>query len=440
MALTLYSFAGDFRAFKALIAAQYNGVDIATPEFDLATDGKKEEFLAKSPLGKVPLLDTPKGAIHESNAIARFIARIRADTHLMGYSFFEQGKVDAWLDFVSHELELPATMWVYPVLGYTAFDKKLHGKAVADTHKALAVLNKHLTANTFLVGHHVTLADIVAVAALLYPMKLVLTAEHLAAYPAVQRWFTTCVNQAAFKAVLGDVLLASEEILAQGNKAATAVPSAGAAAAGGKAGGKKGGKKGGAKKEQPKKEKKAAAPAPAAAKPPKPFEGLPKGSMDMESFKRHYSNAPYDANGDRDYYATMAPFFTGEGEISDSAKFDPSAYSIWQCDYQFNEENTMDFTTANLVGGFIQRSDAIRRGAFGTMLILGDKAPYEITGCWMFQGDSNKEVLDNNPDAEYYNWTKLDTSDPAVQKKVADYWCAVDKFEGKTVYDSKLFK
>ncbi len=58
---TLYSFAGDFRAFKALIAAQYNGVDIATPEFDLATDGKKEEFLAKSPLGKVPLLDTPKG-------------------------------------------------------------------------------------------------------------------------------------------------------------------------------------------------------------------------------------------------------------------------------------------------------------------------------------------------------------------------------------------
>jgi elongation factor 1-gamma len=228
------------------------------------------------------------------------------------------------------------------------------------------------------------------------------------------------------------------------NKAATTVPSgkgaaaAAAAGAGAAAGGKK------AKKE--KKAKKAAAAAPVEAtpaeapKPPKPFEGLDKGTMDMESFKRHYSNAPPDAQGDRDYYATMPPFFSGEGPISAKAKFDPAAYSIWFCDYKFNEENTMDFTTANLVGGFIQRSDAIRRGAFGTMLILGDTTPYEITGCWMFQGDSVKEILENNPDAEYYTWTKADTSDAAAQKRIADYWCTVDKLEGKTVYDSKLFK
>lgn len=59
---TLYSFPGDFRALKALIAAQVNGVAVETPEFDLATDGKSEAFLAKSPLGKVPLLETAKGA------------------------------------------------------------------------------------------------------------------------------------------------------------------------------------------------------------------------------------------------------------------------------------------------------------------------------------------------------------------------------------------
>merc|ERR1712100_685164 len=101
----------------------------------------------------------------------------------------------------------------------------------------------------------------------------------------------------------------------------------------------------------------------------------------MDAFKRHYSNAPYDANRERDYYATIPPFFK---DI-----FDPEAYSIWTCDYNFNEENTMDFTTSNLVSGFIQRSDAIRKGAFGTMLILGDKAPFKITGCWMFHGQTN---------------------------------------------------
>jgi len=58
---TLTSFPGDFRALKALIAAQYNGVEIAKPHFELNKDNLKPEFLAKNPTGKVPLLETPHG-------------------------------------------------------------------------------------------------------------------------------------------------------------------------------------------------------------------------------------------------------------------------------------------------------------------------------------------------------------------------------------------
>lgn len=65
----------------------------------------------------MPVLKTPQGALFESNAIARYVARMRRDTELYGATFFESGQVDSWIDFCSHELELAATMWLYPVIG-----------------------------------------------------------------------------------------------------------------------------------------------------------------------------------------------------------------------------------------------------------------------------------------------------------------------------------
>ncbi|RYY35309.1 hypothetical protein EON62_02580 [archaeon] len=58
---TLSSFAGDFRALKGLIAAQYNGVAVESRDITLNVDNVKPEFLAKNPTGKVPMLETPHG-------------------------------------------------------------------------------------------------------------------------------------------------------------------------------------------------------------------------------------------------------------------------------------------------------------------------------------------------------------------------------------------
>ena len=54
---------GNFRSFKALIAAEYNGMDITVEDFDAAA-------AALSPLGKAPVLKTAGGVIFEvSNGI-----------------------------------------------------------------------------------------------------------------------------------------------------------------------------------------------------------------------------------------------------------------------------------------------------------------------------------------------------------------------------------
>jgi elongation factor 1-gamma len=60
----LYTPPGNFRAFKILVAAEYNGIgdQIEVVTVDLKKDGKSPAFLAKSPAGKVPVLETPSGA------------------------------------------------------------------------------------------------------------------------------------------------------------------------------------------------------------------------------------------------------------------------------------------------------------------------------------------------------------------------------------------
>ena len=57
---TLYTFPENFRAYKALIAAQYSGAKIkvasAAPDFVFGETNKSDAFLKKFPLGKVGLL------------------------------------------------------------------------------------------------------------------------------------------------------------------------------------------------------------------------------------------------------------------------------------------------------------------------------------------------------------------------------------------------
>ena len=116
---TLHAPAGSFRAFSALIAAEYNGVNVTVADWDAAS------VAAMSPTGKAPVLVLPGGqqTIFSSHAIARYIAGIRRDSGLTGSSLMEQASVDAWMDFASTELELPVCVWFYPTAGYMPFQK-----------------------------------------------------------------------------------------------------------------------------------------------------------------------------------------------------------------------------------------------------------------------------------------------------------------------------
>lgn len=253
MALKLYTYPGNWRAFQALIAAKYNGIDVELPSFHMGTDNKKPEFLVKSPMGKVPVLETPEGCIWEAFAIAQYVARMRADSNMYGTSFFESAQVDQWLEFAKNEIDIAMGVWVYPVLGFINYNKSTCEKAKNDIKKVLEVLNAHLLTATFLVGNGVTLADVVIVCSLLNGFKLVFDPTFLSPYPNVVRWFTTCVNQPQFLAVLGETKLCEKPMEAAGSKSESEKKTQPEA--------KNDGKKSKQDKKQDKKEGKTAAPA-----------------------------------------------------------------------------------------------------------------------------------------------------------------------------------
>jgi elongation factor 1-gamma len=115
----IFTPAGSFRAFAPLIAAEYNGVNV-----DVETNGIEAIVAAKSPTGKAPIMETPKGVIFSSHAMARFVAGIRRDSGLLGSSLQEQAAIDAWMDWAAQDVELPCCVWFYPVAGYIPFHKE----------------------------------------------------------------------------------------------------------------------------------------------------------------------------------------------------------------------------------------------------------------------------------------------------------------------------
>ena len=392
MALKLYTFPGNPRANKALIAAKYNGVDITIPAgFVMGESNKTPEFLALNPLGKVPTLETPEGGIFESNAIAKYVGGLRADSQLMGASYFEAGQVNQWMDFCTTHVDLPVSNWVYQILGWMQFNKGITIKAQQDVLAALKIVDSHLQKNAFLVGSCITLADITLVCSLDLAFRMVFDPAYRGKFPNVTRWFTTCVNQPQFSAIMGEVTLCAKM---QEAKAPAKVKVE--------------------KKKKPAQEPKKKAPKDDADDTPKPapagknpLDLLPKPKWPIDEWKRQYSN--------NDTPVAMQWLVDN---------WDPEGYSWYKITNKFGHEQEKAWMAANLVGGFQNRWECCRKYSFGVVLICGEDKPGGMTleGYMMFRGLVVPPDWNDIPDTETYEIEPCDPiGDLACRKRLTAY-------------------
>ena len=422
MSLTLHTAPGDYAAIKALVTAKYAGVAITTKSLDAAELGKlpkNKEFLKLNPTGKVPTLQIGEDqAVWQSNAIARYLSRLGPQANLLGATFQEQAQVDQWLDFCLNEIEVSSTMLYYPALGFAQTDGAVAKQAEKFFLTALACLDEHLLTRTFMVGSSLTLADIALASALFYPFKFVLDKGLRKKIGNVCRWFQFITGQDEFRSVAGDAVMCNKRV---------AMPKA---AAKGKGGAPKQQKK---KKEEPKKVEKPKTPSDIIKK-------LPKSSMVLDVWKKVYSCSEKDEAGKM---AVMDEFFNN---------FDAAGYGVWKAEYNYDSDNTLLWKTGNLVEGVCARFDELRKYMFGTIQICCKKAGENgagnifLRGCFICRDAEAgaKHMVQVNPDAEYWTFTKVDPKTPEGRAIIEDRWCKIyenGKVQGDlTVYDAVEFK
>ncbi|KAL4780549.1 hypothetical protein BJX76DRAFT_337658 [Aspergillus varians] len=406
----LYGRADNGRTISILVAAKHNDLEIELVETqpNSAADFNKSDAYTKiSPLGKIPAFEGANGfTLTEAIAIAVYVTSQNEKTTLLGKTKQDYASILRWLSFANSELLPSFASWYRPLLAIDPYNKKNVDDASKTALKKLGALNTHLTANTYLVGERITLADIFTASLLTRVFATVVDKKVRSENPAVTRWFQTVVAQPAFKAVVENPVLIEEAIKYTPPK----------------------------KEEKPKKE---AAPAAAAApveeqptekKAKHPLEALGKPTLVIDEWKRTYSN--------EDVRSVAMPWFWEH--------FKPDEYSLWKVSYKYNDELKLTFMANNLIGGFHARLEASRKYLFGCQGVYGANYACVNEGVFMVRGQEALPAFDVAPDWESYNFEKLDHTNEADRKYIEDIWAwdAPVTVDGKELanVDGHVFK
>ncbi|KAF9422049.1 hypothetical protein BGZ94_008684 [Podila epigama] len=413
---TIYSYPQNPRVTKALVVAKYNGLEVKVAEdFTMGTTNKTAEWIAKFGASQVPAFEGADGTIIiESGAIAYYLAHYKEGSALVGKSKAEEAHIQQWIQFVDCSAGQSLGAWVFPLLGYSPYNKMNETAAIERLKVQLATLERHLIKKTYLVGERVTLADISAASGLYMGFKLVFDATFRKEFPAVTRWFTTIVNQANFKAVAGDFTFCETPLKftppAKEKKAKEEKPKA------------------------PKEEKKPKTKEPKeeeeekfedAPKPKSKLDLLPAAKMPLDEWKRQYSN--------NDTPVAMKWLWENIDLTAD--------YSFWKVDYKYNDELTKIYMSNNLAGGLLNRLERARKYAFGCLVVAGEDNANIITGYFIIRGNADEmiEEVTDAADYESYNWVKVNVDD-AEKAKINQIFAWEGVVDGKPIQDGKVFK
>jgi glutathione S-transferase len=126
------------------------------------TGSTHPKLMARSPMGKVPFLDTPEGAISESTACSEYIESAYSQNPLLPASPYAAGKVREFIAHLELDLELVARVLHLEALwgGKVGDSVKERQRKLLD--KGIAALAPMCKFSPFVLGDTFTLADCAA--------------------------------------------------------------------------------------------------------------------------------------------------------------------------------------------------------------------------------------------------------------------------------------
>jgi glutathione S-transferase len=172
----------------------------------VAGEHKREEHLARHPLGKVPALEHDGNYLYESASLCRYLANI-SDNRLYSADPLGAAHIDQMMDLICHHVGRWLAVYFYQEIVL----KKYYGKAadlnaIAEASgflvQQLPFIENTLTGQRYLCADELTLADTVA---LPYFHACQATSMQFDNYPAIQRWYSDAFSRPAFQRALAQM-------------------------------------------------------------------------------------------------------------------------------------------------------------------------------------------------------------------------------------------
>ncbi|HSC82604.1 MAG TPA: glutathione S-transferase [Pseudomonas sp.] len=148
------------------VSNYYNMVHLALLEKGLAFEtvtvygSQDEAFLAISPRGKVPVLQTAHGYISETSAILDYLEELGTGRPLLPAEPYARAQVRALVKEIELYIELPARTCYPEAFFRNPVDPAIKDKARADLQAGIATLKRHGRFAPYVAGEQFTLADL----------------------------------------------------------------------------------------------------------------------------------------------------------------------------------------------------------------------------------------------------------------------------------------
>ncbi|KAE8379585.1 glutathione S-transferase [Aspergillus bertholletiae] len=207
---TIYSYPNNPRVKKVQAIGNINGLQVSeAPNFEMGVTNRTPEFLAKFPLGKVPVYEGADGTLlFESDAIAQYVAESGpAKDQLLGVSAAERAHIRQWSCLAEGDLMgavVPFALWHMKLVQYTEKDLEGH---LAKLERVVGAAEAHLKAGDrkwLATAEKLSAADISLAAPLSWAFAMILDEELRAKYPNVVAWYERTIESEGVKQAFGE--------------------------------------------------------------------------------------------------------------------------------------------------------------------------------------------------------------------------------------------
>lgn len=171
--MKLYDLKSGLNPRRVRIFLAEKGLSIPTVEIDMmGGENKAETFLAKNPMGTMPVLEFDDGSyLAESMAICRYFEELHPDPPLFGRDTLDRARVEMWNRRMELEVQRPIQdvfIHTSPIWKTRRQQVPEYGRVMqAQVLERMAWLNRELGLRRYIAGDTYTVADITAQCALL---------------------------------------------------------------------------------------------------------------------------------------------------------------------------------------------------------------------------------------------------------------------------------